>query len=253
MLHLTFTAVASSHTTRPAYPKILLLVLQTAYVRIFRFLTGFFCGCTTNQSKQNCVKGKLFYHSSCKNSMWTHIFNYTDALHSDNFILFTSVKVVLNRRPMNTFSKNSASCVLLLMMPTCPFLNSCCLVGVCFLGFVPSSSSSVSWSHLSPTASHSNPPYKIWLTSIKFQCKVDVHWFNKLFWPIRTGRIFQPWKWLEVCKCQRTITPHQRSKISFAGNKLTCVHVVISVLSGNSVSVFWEIWAYICTASQFPY
>ena len=29
--------------SRPAYPKILLSILQTAFVRIFRFLTRFFC------------------------------------------------------------------------------------------------------------------------------------------------------------------------------------------------------------------
>ena len=92
-----------------------------------------------------------------------------------------------------------------------------------------------------------------WLTSVKFRCKVDVHWFNKLFWPIRTGCILQPWKWLQICKCKRTITPHQRSKISFAGNELTFVHAAISVLSGNSESVFWEIRAYIHTAGRFPY
>ena len=32
-----------------------------------------------NQNKKS-VKGHFFYHSSCKNSVWTHIFNYTDAL-----------------------------------------------------------------------------------------------------------------------------------------------------------------------------
>ena len=42
-----------------------------------------------------------------------------------------------------------------------------------------------------------------WLTSISFECKVDVHWFNKLFWPIRTGHTFHSRKWLEIC----TITP----------------------------------------------
>ena len=31
-----------------------------------------------------------------------------------------------------------------------------------------------------------------WLTSVKFWCKVDVHLFNKLSWPIRTGCILQP-------------------------------------------------------------
>ena len=106
----------------------------------------------------------------------------TDALHWDDFILFTSAKVVLDRRPHNTFSNTNAPCVLLSLMPTRPFLNGC-LVGVCFLGFVhSSSSSSVSCSHLSPTASNSNQPcIGRWLTSVKFRCKIDVHWFNKLF------------------------------------------------------------------------
>ena len=94
----------------------------------FRFLTGFFWGCTTNQSKQNSVKGQCFCHSSCKNSVSTHIFNYIDSLHFDDFILFTSAKVVLHQRPQNTFSKNNAPCLLLSLMPTRPFLNICSLV-----------------------------------------------------------------------------------------------------------------------------
>ena len=65
------------------------------------------------------------------------------------------------QKSQNTFSKNNAPCVLLSLMPTRPFLNGCCLVGVCFFGFVhSSSSSSVSCSHFSPTASNSNPPYR---------------------------------------------------------------------------------------------
>ena len=97
-------------------------------------------------------------------------------------------------------------------MPTRPFWNSC-LVRVCFLGFVYSSSSLlVSYSHLSPTTSNSTCHIGRRLTSIKFRCKIDVHWFNKFVWPIRTGCILQPWKWLEISKCQRTITTHQRSR-----------------------------------------
>ena len=92
-----------------------------------------------------------------------------------------------------------------------------------------------------------------WLTSVKFWCKVDVHWFNKLFWPIRTDCTLQPRKWLEKCKWQQTITPHQCSTIGFADNELTFIHVAISALYGNSVSVFWEIQVYIRTASQYPY
>ena len=125
----------------------------------FDFWLDFFCGCITNQSKWSSVKGQFFYYSSWNNSVWTHVFSYTDALHSDDSILFTSAKVVLHRRPQKTFSQNNAPCVLLSLMLTCPLLNVCCLVGVCFLGFVDSSSSSsVSCSHLSPTAS--NLPYR---------------------------------------------------------------------------------------------
>ena len=127
----------------------------------FQIFDQILCRCTNNQSKRNSVKCQFFYHSSCKNCVSTHIFNYTGALHSDDFILIMCVKVVLDRRPQNTFSKNNAPCVLLSLMPTYPFLNGCCQVGVCFLGFVHSSSSSlVLCSHLSPAASDSNPPYR---------------------------------------------------------------------------------------------
>ena len=73
-----------------------------------------------------------------------------------------------------------------------------------------------------------------WLTSTKFWCRVNVHWFNKLFWSIRTGWILQPRKWLEICVCQGIITPHQCSTIGFAGNELALIHITISALSGNS-------------------
>ena len=148
-----------THTPDLPTPKYL-SVLWTAHVRIFRFFYWIFCGCT-NQSQQKSVKGYFFNHSSCKNSEWTHIFNYTDALHSDDFILLASAKVILYRRPQNEFSKNNAPCVLLSLMPTRPFLNGYCLVGVCFLGFMhSSSSSSVLCSHLSLTAPNSGPLYQ---------------------------------------------------------------------------------------------
>ena len=47
-------------------PQMLLWVLQTACVTIFRFLTGLFCRCATNQSRQKSIKGQFFYHLSCK-------------------------------------------------------------------------------------------------------------------------------------------------------------------------------------------
>ena len=42
-----------------------------------------------------------------------------------------------------------------------------------------------------------------WLPSVKFWCKVNVHWLNKRFWPIRTGHILQPWKQFKICKNER--------------------------------------------------
>ena len=33
-----------------------------------------------------------------------------------------------------------------------------------------------------------------WLTSVKLGCKVDVHWFNKLFGSVRTSCMLKPWK-----------------------------------------------------------
>ena len=74
---------------RPAYPKTLLSVLQTACVRIFRFLTGClgFFFCLFLRMRQQSIKSKkcqrkFFFHSSCKNSVWAHIFNYADALQN---------------------------------------------------------------------------------------------------------------------------------------------------------------------------
>ena len=136
------------------------------YFQIFNWI---FCGCTTHHSKQNSVTDKFFYHSSCKNSVWTHIFNYTDALHSD-FNLFTSVKVVLDRRSLNTFSKSCTVCAAFADVDA-SFLER--LLSVCFLGFMySSSSSSVSCSHLSLTSSNLNLSYwkmsnfcKVWMQS----------------------------------------------------------------------------------------
>ena len=129
---------------RPAYPKILLSVLQTACVCIFRFMTRlfslfclfgvFFGKCTTNQSKQKKCQRKMFL-SSFKNSVWTHIFNYQSfwIRHLDASILFTSAKV-LDKRPQKNFFKSNAPCVLLSLMVTCHFLNGWWLVGARFLG-----------------------------------------------------------------------------------------------------------------------
>ena len=39
----------------------------------FQIFDQIFCRCTTNQSKQNSVKGQFFYHSSCKNCVNSHL------------------------------------------------------------------------------------------------------------------------------------------------------------------------------------
>ena len=115
-----------------------------------------------------------------------------------------------DRRTLSPQKKNALS-VLLLLIPTRPFSNICCLVRDCFLGFVnSSSSSSVSSSHLSPTAL--NPPY--WKMANFHKVSMFIGLTN------RTSCILQVWKWLEICKCKRTITPHQHFTLGFAGNKL---------------------------------
>ena len=52
-------------------------------------------------------------------------FSIIQTLHSNNFILLTSAKVVLNQRLQNTFSKKNAPCVLLSVMSTRSFLTVC--------------------------------------------------------------------------------------------------------------------------------
>ena len=54
----------------------------------FQIFCHIFCGCTTNQLKLSSVKGQFFYYSSCKNSVSTHIFNYTDALHLEDYFVY---------------------------------------------------------------------------------------------------------------------------------------------------------------------
>ena len=76
------------------------------------------------------------------------------------------------------------------------FLNSCSLIGTCFLafflffGFVQPLVTDSEFKPLPPP----QPPSYLKKT-------------NKLFWSIRIGLTFQPRKWLKICKCQRTITP----------------------------------------------
>ena len=77
----------SSSQCRPAFPKILLSVLQTAYVRIVRFLTGFFADAPPI-SQDKTVSKVNFSIIQLVRTVWTHIFNYTDALHSDDYFVY---------------------------------------------------------------------------------------------------------------------------------------------------------------------
>ena len=141
----------------------------------FLFFDWTFCRCTTNQSKQNSVKDKFFYHSSCKNSVWTHIFNYTDALHLDDFICLHLRKLFLieDRRTLSPETMHHVCC-----FRWCRHILSWTVV--VWSEFV----SLVSWI-LPPLCRFCATTYHRhvgrWLTSVKFWCKVDVHWFNKLF------------------------------------------------------------------------
>ena len=157
----------------------------------FQIFDQTFCGCTTNQSTQNSVNFSII-HLVRRVRKFTSSIIQTHYTHQDDFILFASAKAILDQRPQNNFSKNSATCVLLSLMPTHPFLNGCCLVRVYFLGLciLPP------LCRFRAVTYHQQLRIRIrhirrWLPSIKFRCKVNVHWFNKLFWPIRTGRTLQ--------------------------------------------------------------
>ena len=124
-----------------------------------------------------------------------------------------------------------------------PFLNGCCLVRVCFLGFMlSSSSSSVSCSCLSPTALNPNPPYRKMANfrnvSTQSPCSL-VYIYIYFFFLNQSGPAvqFSPRNGLKYANVQM-ITPYQCSTNGFAGNELTFVHLTISVLSGNSQADF---------------
>ena len=128
---------------------------------------------------------------------WTHYKTGT-LWHLDAFILFASAAVVLDPRLQNTFSQSSATCVLLSLMstPKHSFVNSCCLVGASFLSFLHSSSSCQF--RATDSIKFKLAIYEDGQLPETFECKVDVHWCKKLFWPIRTGHTVQPRKWLQV-------------------------------------------------------
>ena len=149
---MTLTQPCYNTVNRPAYPKILLSILQTDYVRIFRFLTRSFADAPPISQNKTTSKVNFSIIQLVKNSVRTHIFNLIQTHYTRTTLFCLRLRKsfsIENRR----ISKNNAPCVLLSLMPTRPFLNVCCLVRVCFLGFMHSSSSLlVLSSHLSPTA-----------------------------------------------------------------------------------------------------
>ena len=115
---------------------------------------------TPKQTKN--VKGHFFCHSSRRVPEHFQSYRCTAKLaHCNTWMPSFCLHLLksFRQRLQNTFSKSNAPCVQLLLMPTRPFLDGCCLIGACFLGFLHSSSSSVLCSHLSMTASISNLPY----------------------------------------------------------------------------------------------
>ena len=69
-----------------------------------------------------------------------------------------------------------------------------------------------------------------------FECKVDAHWF-KTFLTSQARPYISVRKWLKICKCQRTTTPPTLEDRVCWQTNCEFVHIVISVLSGNSLSV----------------
>ena len=137
-------------TTRPTYPKVHLSVLRTAYVRIFKFLTSFFL-----QMHHQSVKTKVNFsithlvRTVCQLTTSTKQTRYT---WTTLFCIHLRNSFSIEHRRTLSPPKNTP-CALLSLMLTRPFLSGFGLVGVCFLRFVHfPSSSSVSCSHLSPTA-----------------------------------------------------------------------------------------------------
>ena len=247
ILHSDFLLFTSLRQT--CLLKILLSVIRRAYVCIFWFLTGFFLRYTTNQSKQNSVKGHFsiihLVRTACQLTSSTIQMHYTRTTLS--CLRLRKSFSIEDHKTLSQKTMHHVCCFCwcrrILSWTVVVWLEFVSLV-LCILSPLRRFRAVTCHRQFWIQTRH----IRRWLASVKFRCKVDVHWFKKLFWPIRTGRTLQSWKWLEICNCQ-----HQCSTIGFAGNKLAFVHITFSVLSGNSVSVFWEIRVYIHTAGRFPY
>ena len=63
-----------------------------------------------HQSKQNSVKGQFFYCSSCKKSLQTHIFSFTDALHLDDYFVYTCESCSWSKTAEHFLQKQCTMC-----------------------------------------------------------------------------------------------------------------------------------------------
>ena len=76
---LVFPKYFCQSPKQPVFPKYFCQSSKQLVSRYFQIFDRIFIfRCTINQLKQKSVKGQFFYHSSCKNSVRTRIFNDTD-------------------------------------------------------------------------------------------------------------------------------------------------------------------------------
>ena len=151
-------SISYHSSCRPGYPKILLSVLQKAYVHIFRFLSGFSADALLiNQNKTVSKVNISIIHLVRTVCELTSSIIQTYNTRTTSFCSHLRKSFLIE--DCRTLSPKA-------MHHVCYFhscqrvLNGCCLLRVCFIGFVHSSFSSlVSCSHLSPTASNQNLPH----------------------------------------------------------------------------------------------
>ena len=197
------------------------------------FWPDFLCGCTTNQSKRSSVKGQFsiihLVRTVCEPTFSIIQMYYTRTtlfcLHLRKSFLIEDHRTLY---PKTMYHVCFCWCRRILSWMVVVWSEFVSLISCIF---PPLYRFRAATYH----RQSSNPPW--WPTSVTFLCKVNVQWLNKLCGPIRTDRILQLQKWLEICKCQWTITAHQHFVIGFTGNELAFVHVTISILSGNSVHI----------------
>ena len=98
---------------RLTHPKVLLSVLQTAEVRIFRFFGGVFFADAPPISQTEAVS-KVNFSTIHLSEQCELTFSIIQRLYTwTTLFFFTSAKVLLDRRPQNIFFKNNAQCAFL--------------------------------------------------------------------------------------------------------------------------------------------